>query len=349
MARPLRVNIEDGWYHCMHRGLERREIFSEPYDRSVFLRVLGETVERYRFVVHAYCLMDNHYHAIIQTPDANLSRGMQWLGLSYSSYYNARHDRVGPLFQGRFKSVPVEDGAWAHDLSLYVHLNPVRTVFHGPGKASRGAERQGVSPPPSAEEAARRLRKLRNYRWSSYRAYAGYEKAPDWLTIKEIQSRSAGREQGAAARYRAQVQHILRAGAEEPRLEAFREVVGLGSAEFIARIKDLAGGGGRETEGRRRLRNRVGFPDVLQAVERLRGQTADQWMGRHGDWGRWMVLKVARENTGMTLRELGEAVGGMDYAAVCMGLSRFEQRMKQERNKGELTEIYKRILGMLYV
>ena len=128
MARPLRVNIPDGWYHCMHRGIERREIFTDTREHQYFLSLLGETVERYRFRVHAYCLMQSHYHAMIQTPDANLSDGMQWLGLSYSSWYNARHDRVGPLFQGRFKSVPVEAGSWAYELSLYVHLNPVRTV-----------------------------------------------------------------------------------------------------------------------------------------------------------------------------------------------------------------------------
>jgi chromosomal replication initiation ATPase DnaA len=81
----------------------------------------------------------------------------------------------------------------------------------------------------------------------------------------------------------------------------------------------------------------------------MRGMTAGQWMGRHGDWGKWMVLKVSRENTGMTLRELGEAVGGMDYAAVCMGLRRFEQCMKKGMDKGKLNETYKQLLEKLYV
>ena len=107
MARPLRVNLPDGWYHCMHRGIERRTIYRNSHDFSHFLELLGQTTERFRFVVHAYCLLDNHYHAIIQTPDANLSQGMQWLGLSYSRWFNARYDRSGPLFQGRFKSVPI--------------------------------------------------------------------------------------------------------------------------------------------------------------------------------------------------------------------------------------------------
>jgi len=333
----------------MHRGLERRRIFTDAYDRSVFLRLLGETVDRFRFVVHAYCLLDTHYHAIFQTPDANLSRGMQWLGVSYSSYFNARHARVGPLFQGRFKSVPVENGAWAYDLSLYVHLNPVRTAAHGLGKARSRAERQGLSPPASAEEATSRLRTLRTYRSSSYRAYAGYAKGPDWLTISEIRQRCPGVEGGEATRYRSRVQELVRTGVDESHLESFRDVVGIGSAEFIRRLKGLAGSGSRETEARSRLRERVAFPEVVRAVEDVRGESSSAWLGRHGDWGKWLVLKVARECTGMTLRELGTSIGGMDYAAVCMGLRRFDQRLKQKRTNREMKQTYERVREMLYV
>ena len=85
MARPLRVNIPDGWYHCMHRGIERRGVFEDDRDRVHFLELLGAAVERFRFRVHTYCLMETHYHAIVQTPDANLSQGMQWLKLAYNN------------------------------------------------------------------------------------------------------------------------------------------------------------------------------------------------------------------------------------------------------------------------
>lgn len=126
MTRPLRVNIENGWYHVMCRGIEHRPIFLNELDRTHFLDLLAEVHERFRFVIHTYVQMEGHYHLIVQTPDANLSRGMQWLQLSYSAWFNARHGRVGPLFQGRFKSVPVENSAWAYELSLYIHLNPLR-------------------------------------------------------------------------------------------------------------------------------------------------------------------------------------------------------------------------------
>jgi putative transposase len=327
----------------MHRGLERRHIFKDTYDREVFLGMLGEIVERYRFVIHAYCLMDNYYHAIIQTPDANLSRGLQWLGLSYSSYFNARHNRVGPLFQGRFKSVPVEDGVWAYDLSLYVHVNPVRTNARGLGKARTRANRLGLSPAASPEEAVARLRVLRAYRSSSYRAYAGYEKGPDWLTISEVRRRCPGTERDEAKRYRSRMRDLVRSGADKSKMEAFRDVVGIGSAAFIGRLKELAGRGSRETEARARLRNRVGFSSVVQAVEEVRGEPSSEWLHRHGDWGKWLVLKVAREYTGMTLQELGASIGGMDYAAVCMGLRRFDQRLTQKKANKDITKIYEHV------
>ena len=145
----------------MHRGIERRALFREDRDRVHFLDLLEQTVERFRFRVHAYCLMDNHYHAIVQTPDANLSQGMQWLGVSYSSWFNARYNRVGPLFQGRFKSVPVEEGAWALELSEYVHLNPVCVGILGLGKHRRALEAQGIGPPPSREAVSERLKALK--------------------------------------------------------------------------------------------------------------------------------------------------------------------------------------------
>ncbi len=122
MTRPLRVHVEGGWYHVFGRGLERRAIFTEDRDREHFYELLGELSERYRICIHAHVCMTNHYHAILQTPDANLSRGMQWLHGSYSAWYNARHNRVGPLFQGRYRSIPVENSAWAYHLSLEEQL-----------------------------------------------------------------------------------------------------------------------------------------------------------------------------------------------------------------------------------
>lgn len=346
MARPLRVNLEGGWYHVMHRGIERRTIFEDRRDHERFLELLGEVSERFRFVIHAYCLLGNHYHGIVQTPDANLSAGMQWLGLAYSSWFNARRQRVGPLFQGRFRSVPVEEGAWVYELSQYVHLNPVRTVRFGLDKRQDRVEGQGLGSPPSAEEVARRLQQLREYPWSSYRAYAGYATAQEWLTTEAILARAARRAADQRRQYRQAMRQRLQRGVDETRLEQFREVAAIGSAQFLARVKALAGGGGRETERRRRLRPRVGFAQVVAAVAAVRGQMPEHWLNRHGDLGKWIVLHLARRLCGLTLPELGRQMGGMDYAAVGMALRRLSQRLNHDR---ALRRSCEQAAEMLYV
>lgn len=104
MARPIRINVAGGWYHVISRGTERRVIYEENPEYAHFLDLLGEMCGRFRLRIHAYVLMPNHYHLLIETPEANLSPAMQWLKTSYGMWYNRRHGRVGPLFQGRFKA-----------------------------------------------------------------------------------------------------------------------------------------------------------------------------------------------------------------------------------------------------
>ena len=106
--------------------------------------------------------------------------------------------------------------------------------------------------------------------------------------------------------------------------------VGVGSAAFVAKIKANAGWGERETERRGRLRERVAFADVVDCVAGVREAPAEEWLHRHADWSKWLVLRLARQYTGMTLRELGDQMGGMDYSAVSVGLKRFEARLKRD-------------------
>jgi putative transposase len=108
MARPLRIEIPGGWYHITARGNERKTPFRTDRDRLHFLELLSELVERFNWRLHSYVLIDNHYHLQVETPEANLSEGMRWLNVSYSVWFNRRHQRVGHLFQGRFKATVVE-------------------------------------------------------------------------------------------------------------------------------------------------------------------------------------------------------------------------------------------------
>jgi putative transposase len=323
--------VQDGWYHVMGRGIERCSLFQTQRDREHFLELLEPAVDRHRILIHAYVLMTNHYHIIVQTPDANLSVAMQWINLSYSSWFNTKHDRGGPLFQGRFKSVPIEAGQWAYEASLYVHMNPVMVQDHGLNKRQRKGEARGFRE-PTPEQVAARLEKLRKYRWSSYGAYAGYRKTPDWLVTEELLSRATKRKTDRAKAYRKDVKYRVSQGVPEPVKERFAEGFALGSEEFREKVRGIANGDMRETTGKRSLRKRVAFEEVISAVAQLSGQEAEQYMKKHGGWERPMVYWAARRYCGMTLKEIGEQAGGRDYAAVAMALRRLEPSLKADKS-----------------
>jgi len=126
MARPLRIEYENAFYHIVARGERRDIIFTCPADKEIFLIKLGETAEKYRLLVHAYVLMDNHYHMLLETPHGNLSQAMHYLNASYGNWFRRKYDIVGSVFQGRYKAVLVEKDEYLKVLSAYIHLNPVR-------------------------------------------------------------------------------------------------------------------------------------------------------------------------------------------------------------------------------
>jgi REP element-mobilizing transposase RayT len=186
MPRLLRLEQAGAWYHVTARGNEQRSIYRDERDRRHFLELLPEWLDRFRVRLYAYVLMDNHYHLLLMTQDANLSRAMQWLNTNYSGWFNRRHRRAGHLFQGRFKAVVVEPESWALGLSRYVHLNPVRVKRLGLDKAAQRAQREGAGGLPDPRLISQRLEQLRQHRWSSYRAYGGWEKPPAWLECETV-------------------------------------------------------------------------------------------------------------------------------------------------------------------
>lgn len=155
MARPLRIEYEDACYHVFSRGNEKKPIYADSKDRKKFLECLKQACIKFRIIIHVYCLMKNHYHLIVQTPQANLSKAMQFVGTSYTVYYNRKMRRAGHLFQGRYKTILIEKDFYMEELSRYIHLNPVR---------------KGIVARPQ------------DYLWSSYRYYLNDEKCPSFLT-----------------------------------------------------------------------------------------------------------------------------------------------------------------------
>lgn len=157
MARPLRIAYEGAVYHLTSRGNEKQDIYKSDTDRKFFLRTLSYVVKRFKWVCHAYCLMTNHFHLLIETPLANVSEGMRQLNGIYSAFFNRTHRRVGHLFQGRFKGILVEKQSYALELCRYIPLNPVRA---------------GICAHPA------------DYPWSSYQAVRGLTPRPSFLNVE---------------------------------------------------------------------------------------------------------------------------------------------------------------------
>jgi putative transposase len=332
VARALRIEAPGCWYHVTVRGNERRAVFRDDTDRRHFQELLGESVERFRLLIHAYVLMNNHYHLLLQTREANLSRAMQWLGVGYTVWFNRRHGRVGHLFQGRFGAVVLEETA-AGEVSRYVHLNPVRVGALGLGKAARAGAAAGLAEAASPAVVRERIRRLRQYRWSSYRAYAGWESGPNWLTREAVLRSLAGAEARSqwALRYREFVEAALRDGLAESPWERLQGQVLGGGAEFMNRMRRLARGDAKEQAGLRALRARPTLDTVIAAVAEVRGERWEQWRERYGDWGREAVLWLGRKRCGLKLAELGSAIGGLDYRSVSSALRRFAKRLETDK------------------
>ncbi len=207
MARPLRIEFAGALYHVTSRGDGREEIYRDDDDRLIFLGVVGEVCERFNWVVHAYCLMDNHYHLLVETPDGNLSKGMRQLNGVYTQAFNRLHGRVGHVFQGRYKAILVQKETYLLELARYIVLNPVR---------------------------ARMVRSAKDWPWSSYRATAGQAQGASWLEIEWILS-AFGRQKGQAIEgYRA----FVAEGRNQPSLwEQLKNQVFLGSDAFVEKIQ----------------------------------------------------------------------------------------------------------------
>ena len=159
MARGIRIEYSGAIYHVTARGNRRKRIFVDDRDHEHFLECVAEAARRFGWVITSYVLMVNHFHLVVETPEPNLARGMQWLNGSYAAWFNKRHRKVGHLFGERYKAIHVEAGEYMQRLARYVVLNPVR---------------------------AKMVERPEDFRWSSYRATAGHEPDPEWLRAERL-------------------------------------------------------------------------------------------------------------------------------------------------------------------
>ncbi len=228
---------------------------------------------------------------------------------------------------------------------MYVHLNPVCTAAFALGKRAKQMEALGVGV-ASPEEVSLRLKVLREYRWSSYRCFGGYAKGPDWLQSGVLLARAHRDPKQTRAAYRRDIRNRLAHGVDPSKAERLHDALAIGAERFVRAIKKQSGGGGRETSGKRQLRRQCSIDEILHTVEQVCGETRQTWLTHRGGDNKSLAMLAARRYGGLTLRETGEALGGVDYAAVSIAIKRLERKAATERNLRKQIELIRKMLNV---
>jgi REP element-mobilizing transposase RayT len=211
MARPLRIEVPGGIYHVTSRGDRREKIYLDDSDRTYWLALFGHVCKQFNWVCYAYCLMDNHYHIVVETVEANLSKGMRQLNGVYTQQFNRNHNRVGHVYQGRYKAILVEKDSYLLELSRYVVLNPVRAGM---------------------------VKNIDHWQWSSYPAMIGKSSCPEWLQADWMLGQFDNRRKLAIAAY----VDFVRAGVRLSSIwEGLRGQIYLGNDEFVKKMQQHVG------------------------------------------------------------------------------------------------------------
>jgi REP element-mobilizing transposase RayT len=272
---------------------------------------MDRVVERYRWRVYAYALMNNHYHLLVQTPEANLSAGMHALNGGYVTYFNVRHGRAGPLLQGRFKAILVEsEGHW-DELSRYIHLNPVR---------------------------ARLVGKPEEWLWSSYRGYHRRSWRVRWVDYQRVLGEFGGDNAGGLRRYRKFMEAGLGQKLDSPLAKAVHGVV-LGSEDFLKRVQKLLAGRPSTVEipDLGRLKPRPELAEVISAVCRQFKADPSRWKPgtRYDGLERAVAAYIVRRATGLPSLAIAEALGYRNVSSISVACRRAEEAIRtKETAKG---------------
>ena len=324
MTRPLRLEFPGAFYHIVNRGNAQGKIFLNNRDREKFLEYLRDSVERFALIVHAYCLMDNHYHLIVETPDANISRALQWLNVSYAVYFNKKRKRIGHLFQGRFKALIVNADEYLQVLSRYIHLNPMRATL---------------------------VKKPGDYRWSSYNAFIGNDEVPEWVETTFVLSTFHKTRKQAMHLYRKFCEDVDPESLENPSKDAVQGFI-LGNENFVNLIQEkliFSNADENEIPQLRKLKLR---PTVEQVVDKVCKEfscrTADIIRaGKKGNTARETAIYLSCFYTGLTGKEVGNFYGQISGAGVAMVLKKIKAKIEKDKQfSTKVRKIERRIVNI---
>jgi putative transposase len=314
MARPLRIEFEGAWYHVMNRGAGYRSIFKSNKQREYFLSLLDAVTLRFNADIHAYCLMGNHYHIMIRTPEGNLQRIMRHINGVYTQYFNRTQKTDGALFRGRYKAILVDAEAYWLELSRYTHRNPLNIL-------------KGKS--------------LSSYQWSSFPAYIGQVESPEWLTTHYILNAIAKRKQ------RERYQSFVESGVSDELVEFYGgDGVSsiLGGAAFKSdhiRLVEQSS----EIAELKSHRNKPTMAQIISVVcQRMKVPKKELLKARRGrhrfQQARAIAMYFCQEYGKYTLADIAKQFNLTGYASAGATIRNFRERGKDERS----SEYYKLII-----
>jgi REP element-mobilizing transposase RayT len=312
MARPLRILYPNAFYHVTCRGNDRRVIFRDDHDRACFLERLRSAREIFSVRVHAYVLMSNHFHLIVETPKANLSEFMRQFNISYTGYYNRRHRRIGHLYQGRFKAIVVDKDSYLLQLSRYVHLNPIRIKLK--------------MQPPERE----RTGEILQYRWSSLPGYIDGKRQDSWITYEAV----LGYVGGSRQKYAEFVQDGIRQSFATPWEDLLAQMV-LGDRDFVERLKGMKNAvikGNAKDQPPYRMIQSVDAEALIKRAAgyfRLREADLTRKRGQHR-LERAVVMELLHRYSGLKQRMIGERFGGLDEGLVSRDCRAIREKIETE-------------------
>lgn len=318
MARKLRIHFEGAIYHVTVRGVERRAIFHDDADRERFLVQLADSVEHFGVRLFLYCLMSNHVHLLVETPQGNLGPFMQRLQTAYTVYFNLRHRRAGHLMQGRYGAQLVQGDQYLLNLSRYIHLNP---VFTG-----------GLVRAPVRE----RIQALRQYRWSSYRGYVGLAKPESYVDYAPIRSLLPRGKGTAGSLHRRFVESGI-ARTDEEFVSVLKESLwGIGDEAFRDRVRiahDQAArvASRKEDVAFRGLGLRLGPEAVVAVVAQVFGVAESNLRERsYRQPARAVAMVALGKFAGLNQREVAAYLGVGTGSAVCRATARLSRQRAED-------------------
>src|SRR4030042_4885641 len=325
VARPLRIQYSGAVYHVTCRGNERKEIFKDHRDRKRFLEILAKSSKIYNIKIFSHILMENHFHLLIETPLGNLGEFMRHFNITYTGYYNRRHNRVGHLYQGRYKSILVDKESYLCVLSRYIHLNPLRI---------KTMEQK------TDEE---KIQHLLSYKWSSLPTYVKKGEREQFIDCAMVLEEYGGDNNKGRLAYKKRIYDDI-----SEKLEIRDKVIGqsiIGGEEFIRWVKEelLKRQKDRECPSLREIQRYRAKEKIIEAIEKESGKGLEEIKKEKGNI-RQIAMDLLYRTGGLKGAEIGKLMG-VDYSTVSQERKRLREKIEKDRKLRQIVDRIERRLS----